>query len=136
MKKVIASLIFITALSGCSLLDAYLMANFDSVEYSLVNKINTLSELSVNECKNGKKSHENFESMYVVAIELKNYSQYIPRNEDTSKLAGNLVELTKQAKEMYDKGADTVSEGFCKLKSNQINRATKTAQEAIGKKPR
>jgi len=135
MKKIIAALFLTTTLSGCALIDAYFMARYDNVEYSLLNKINTLSELSVNDCKDQKNSYGNFEGLYWTAVELRNFSQYIPRNTETQKLASNMVELTKQGKEMYEKGT-TVSETFCKLKLGQINRSAKVAQEVIGKKPR
>lgn len=135
MKKIIAALFLTTTLSGCALIDAYFMARYDNVEYALLNKINTLSELSVNDCKDQKNSYGNFEGLYWTAVELRNFSQYIPRNTETQKLASNMVELTKQGKEMYEKGT-TVSETFCKLKLGQINRSAKVAQEVIGKKPR
>ena len=135
MKKLIAAVILTTTLSGCSLIDAYFMAKYDNVEYALLNKINTLSELSVSDCKDQNKSYGNFEGLYWTAVELRNFSQYIPRNAETQKLASNMVELTKQGKEMYEKGT-TVSETFCKLKLGQINRSAKVAQEVIGKKPR
>ena len=73
--------------------------------------------------------------MYNTAIELRNFSQNIPRNDDTTKLASNLVELTKQGKELYVKNPN-VSETFCKLKLQQINRSAEVAQKVIGKKPR
>ena len=135
MKKIITALFLTTTLTGCALIDAYFMARYDNVEYSLLNKINTLSELSVNDCKDQKNSYGNFEGLYWTAVELRNFSQYIPRNTETQKLASNMVELTKQGKEMYEKGT-TVSETFCKLKLGQINRSAKVAQEVIGKKPR
>ena len=135
MKKLIAAVILTTTLSGCALIDAYFMAKYDNVEYALLNKINTLSELSVSDCKDQNKSYGNFEGLYWTAVELRNFSQYIPRNTDTQKLAANMVELTKQGKEMYEKGA-TISETFCKLKLGQVNRSAKVAQEVIGKKPR
>lgn len=134
MKKLFAALM-IVSLSGCTLLDAYLLSNYDNVEYALVNKIRTLSELGVNDCSDKTKSHGNFEGMYWTAVELRNFSQYLPRNEDAHKLAKNLVELTKQGKDLYEKNIN-VSETFCKLKLGQINRTSELAQEVIGKKPR
>lgn len=122
-------------LSGCALLDAYLMAGYDSNEYALVNKIKTKAELSVDDCKDVKKSKENADILYFTAVELKNFATNIPRNEDTTKLAGNLVELTKQGRDLYVKDSN-VSETFCKLKLQQIGRSAEVAQKVIGKKPR
>jgi hypothetical protein len=135
MKKLIAALIISTSLSGCALIDAYLMAGYDTNEYALVNRIKTQAELSIDDCKDTIKSKQNADNLYVTAVELKNFATNIPRNEDTAKLAGNLVELTKQGKEQYAKNSN-VSETFCKLKLQQIGRSAEVAQKVIGKKPR
>lgn len=135
MKKIIASLILVSSLSGCALIDAYLMAGYDTTEYALVNRIKTQAELSVDDCKDTVKSKQNADNLYFTAVELKNFATNIPRNEDTAKLAGNLVELTKQGKELYVKNPN-VSETFCKLKLQQIGRSAEVAQKVIGKKPR
>ena len=135
MKTLIATLIISTSLSGCALIDAYLMAGYDTTEYALVNRIKTQAELAVDDCKDAVKSKQNADNLYVTAVELKNFATNIPRNEDTAKLAGNLVELTKQGKEQYVKNLN-VSETFCKLKLQQIGRSAEVAQKVIGKKPR
>ena len=135
MKKTIAVVILSTSLSGCALIDAYLMAGYDTNEYALVNKIKTKAELSIDDCKDVEKSKQNADNLYVTAIELKNFATNIPRNEDTAKLAGNLVELTKQGKDLYAKNSN-VTETFCKLKLQQIGRSAEVAQKVIGKKPR
>jgi len=134
MKTLFASFI-VLLLSGCVLLDAYFMAGYDTNEYALVNKIKTKAELSVEDCKDVKKSRQNAEDLYFIAIEMKNFAENIPRNVDTTKLATNLVELTKQGKEQYAKDSN-VSEIFCKLKLQQISRSAEVAQKVIGKKPR
>ena len=135
MKKLIIAVVVATSLSGCALFDAYFMAGYDTTEYALVNKIKTKSELSVEDCKDVKKSKENADILYFTAVELKNFSTNIPRNVETTKLAGNLVELTKQGREQYVKDSN-VSETFCKLKLQQIGRSAEVAQKVIGKKPR
>lgn len=138
MKKILAVLLLSTSLSGCAvvatLYDSYFMAKYDNVEYALTNKLRTMSQLGVETCKDYTTSKNNFNDLYTTAIELQNFSQYVPRNVDTQKITGNLVELTKQGKEMYTK--ETVSETFCKLKMQQINRASEVAQKVIGSKPR
>lgn len=139
MKKILLALILSTSLSGCAIgykvYDAFFMAKYDNIEYALTNKIRTLSELAVEDCKDQSKSKDNFEGLYFIAVELRNFTQYIPDNPDASKLAGNLVELSKQGREMYVKGTG-VSEGFCRIKLQQINRSAEVAQKVIGKKPR
>jgi len=135
MKKLIAVAIISTSLSGCALWDAYMMAGYDTTEYALVNRIKTQADLYAEDCKDSNKSKQNLDSLYFTTIELKNFATNIPRNEDTAKLAGNLVELAKQGKELYVKSPN-VSETFCKLKLQQIGRSAEVAQKVIGKKPR
>jgi|688.fasta_scaffold540750_3 hypothetical protein len=135
MKKLFLVGLISSTLSGCALIDAYLMAGYDTTEYALVNRIKTQADLAVEDCKDVTKSKQNADNLYSTAVELKNFSTNIPRNEDTAKLAGNLVELTKQGKEQYVKNSN-VSETFCKLKLQQIGRSAEVAQKVIGKKPR
>ena len=135
MKKLIVVALITTSLSGCALFDAYFMAGYDTTEYALVNKIKTKAELSVEDCKDQKVSKQNMNDLYFIAVEMRNFSENIPRNVDTAKLAGNLVELTKQGKDLYAKDSN-VSETFCKLKLQQIGRSAEVAQKVIGKKPR
>lgn len=134
MKKLFVALLLSTTLTGCAVWDAYFMAKYDNIEYALTNKIRTFAQLGVENCKDYKISKENFENLYFISVELHNFSQHIPRNEDTHKVTGNLVELTKQGREMYSK--ENVSETFCKLKLQQINRSAELAQKVIGSKPR
>ena len=135
MKKLLLVGLISSTLSGCALWDAYMMAGYDTTEYALVNRIKTQAELAIEDCKDAVKSKQNADNLYGTAVELKNFSTNIPRNEDTAKLAGNLVELTKQGKEQYVKNSN-VSEVFCKLKLQQIGRSAEVAQKVIGRKPR
>jgi len=134
LKLLIASSILVF-LPGCALWDAYFMAKYDSLEYGLTSKIRTLSELAAEDCKNQESSRENFEGIYFISVELRNFTQYIPNNVDANKLANNLVELSKQGREMYGK-ATSVSEAFCRVKLQQISRSAEAAQKVIGSKPR
>ena len=134
LKLLIASSILVF-LPGCALWDAYFMAKYDSLEYGLTSKIRTLSELAAEDCKNQESSRENFEGIYFISVELRNFTQYIPNNVDANKLANNLVELSKQGREMYVK-SNSVSETFCRVKLQQISRSAEMAQKVIGSKPR
>ena len=135
MKKLLLVGLISSTLSGCALWDAYMMSGYDTTEYALVKRIKTQAELAIEDCKDAVKSKQNADNLYVTAVELKNFATNIPRNEDTAKLAGNLVELTKQGKEQYVKNSN-VSETFCKLKLQQIGRSAEVAQKVIGRKPR
>ena len=134
LKLLIVSSLFVF-LPGCALWDAYFMANYDNVEYSITNKIRTVSELSVDECNDYEKSKTNFKTIYAYSLELKNFTEYIPNNKESKILGQNIEILAKQAKDHYDKNS-TVSESFCKLKLQQIIRSAETTQRVIGAKPR
>jgi len=134
LKLLIASS-SVVLLSGCALIDAYFQARYDNIEYALTNKIRTISEVSVENCKEQEISKYNFDQLYFVSIELNNYAQYTPRNESAYKITNNLLELSKQGRDAYVK-SNNVSETFCKLKLQQINRSAEKAQEVIGRKPR
>jgi hypothetical protein len=134
MKKLLV-LFALLSLNGCAIYDAYFMAKYDTNEHALVSKIRTMAELGVDDCKNQLKSEVTFNDLYYYSVELKNFTQYIPRNDDTIKLATNIVELSKQGKESYVKDVKP-SEVFCKLKLQQISRSAELAQKVIGNKPR
>jgi hypothetical protein len=132
LKLLIASSILVV-LPGCALIDAYFMAGYDNQEYALINKIRTNAELNVGMCNDYEASKRTFDYLYSKGLEVKNFTQYIPDNKDAHKLAGNIYELTKQGKDAY---LGPVSPTFCKLKLQQIVRASETAQKVIGSKPR
>jgi hypothetical protein len=134
LKLLIASSI-IVVLPGCAVWDAYFMAGYDNVEYALVNKVRTFSELAIEECDNEEKTKSNVAKIHGYAVELKNFTQYIPDNEDANKLGNNLFQLTSQTRDHYAKNTN-VSQSFCKLKLQQINRNAETIQKVIGSKPR
>jgi hypothetical protein len=132
LKLLIASSLFVV-LPGCALWDAYFMAGYDNQEYALINTIRTNAELNVGMCNDYEASKKTFDYLYSKGLEVKNFTQYIPDNQDAHKLASNIYELTKQGKDAY---LGPVSPTFCKLKLQQIVRASETAQKAIGSKPR
>lgn len=126
-------------LTGCSTLsnlyDAYFMAGYDTNEYSLITKIRTHADLHVGMCNDQVVSKNTFDYLHYKSIEFKNFSQYIPKNDNAYKLSEQIVELTKQGKDMYSKN-DSVSAGFCKLKLQQISRSAENIQKVIGSKTR
>ena len=134
LKLLILSSI-VVVLPGCAVWDAYFMAGYDNVEYALVNKVRTFSELAVEECDNEERTKANVARIHGYAVELKNFTQYIPDNEDANKLGNNLFQLTSQTRDHYAKNTN-VSQTFCKLKLQQINRNAETIQKVIGSKPR
>jgi hypothetical protein len=133
LKLLIVSSV-IVFLPGCALWDAYFMAGYDNQEYAIITNIRTNAELNAGLCADQDKSKATFDYLHFKSVEFKNFTQYIPDNEDASKLSEQMVELAKQGKDQYEKG--NVSAGFCKLKLQQINRTAETIQKVIGSKPR
>jgi hypothetical protein len=138
LKLIIASSSIII-LTGCAVVtkmyDAYFMTGYDNYEYALVNKIRSTAEIGIKQCDSIEISKNNFESLYNQSIEFKNFTQYIPRNEDTIKLSNNIHDLIKQGSDAYN-SSNSVSPTFCKLKLQQVIRSSETAQKVIGSKPR
>jgi hypothetical protein len=100
------------------------VANYDSNEYGLVNKIRTFAEF--HDC-----SKTNVDMLYEMSIELKNFSQYLPRNQASFDLATKLNTLIIQ---LHNK--DNPSEVYCKEKLNNIASSAEEIQKVIGRKPK
>jgi hypothetical protein len=118
MKKLI--LIVTLLLSGCSLW----MADYDNNEYALVNRLRT--EAILGDC-----SKESVKSMYFTSLELKNFSEYIPRNQATIDLTNKLNIIVE---ELYKR--ENPSAVYCKAKLNTISKSAEEIQRVVGSKPR
>jgi hypothetical protein len=133
MKKlVLVSLILV--LNGCALINAYRMARFDNIEYALVNQIHTQAQLGAAACGTDL-VYSQVDDIYFKTVELRNYSQHIPRNEETVKMTVALHEIVKGLKDRYA-STEEVSTKYCELKFNNIEKATTNMQVVIGDKPR
>lgn len=118
-------------LSGCSLLDAYLMAGYDNQEYSLINKIRTKAQLSLENCSDIDTTKGNILELKALGKEYQNFAQHIPRNEESYKMASEMTKLINDVK--VDQSTSTV---FCKLKMQQVERNAEKIQKVLGSKPR
>lgn len=133
MKKILLSLTIM--LSGCTAIDAYLMAKYDTNEYALVNDIRAKSFVSVSDCKQYDVTVNNLKQIYLDSNRFLGFTQNIPRNEEATRMAEKLFTLTKGAKEYYETH-DKVSEIFCKSKLQQINKSAEEIQAVLARKPR
>jgi len=142
MKNIIISLSFLF-LSGCAviqpIIDRFTIAPFDSNEYALVNKVRTIAIKTKPKC-----SIENIAPFAVLnyvnelhdnALLLKNYSQYIPKNDQTIKPVNLTYQMIDELKSRYEK-EKKVGEVYCVLKIQSIIDATESIQQAIAKRPR
>jgi hypothetical protein len=125
-------------LSGCTTVkntwDAYFMAKFDVNEYQYITRIRTHAQLGIPKCGTPEVV-EHVKYIYVAANEYKNYSEMIPKNEDSHRLATTLTDITDDFYKRYqgDKAPSTV---YCKAKFAAIERSSENIQRVIGAKPR
>ena len=133
MKKLLL-IPLIAALSSCALYDAYVTAHFDNNEYELINDIRTLSNQSANLC--GKpEAAQAVENLYTMTLKFKNYSEYIPHNEETQKVGAELEEIVKDFRDTYRK-PEPVGMFYCTTKFATIERNAVNVQNIVGRKPR
>jgi len=136
MKKLIAAAILPFVLSGCLITDAFLMAKWDNNEYGLANEVQTQAQLGAETCgKDSKEIWPYVNKVYVNSLKLRNYSTGIKRNEEASKMANELVEITKGLRERYTSG-DDVSEKYCQLKFGNVESSAALIKKSLGSKPR
>jgi hypothetical protein len=134
MKKLIP-LTFVVLLSGCTLLDAYFMAKYDTNEYFIVNDIKTKAQVAEENCSNQLLVITQVNELYIKALEFKNFTSHIPRNKDTDNMSTKLLTLTKDTRDYFNK-AEKISPIFCKAKLQQIVKSADTIQHVLGSKPR
>jgi hypothetical protein len=134
MKKLIP-LAFVVLLSGCTLLDAYFMAKYDTNEYFIVNDIKTKAQVAEENCGNHILVVTQVNELYIKALEFKNFTTHIPRNKDTDNMSTKLLTLTKDTRDYFNK-AEKISPIFCKAKLQQVVKSADTIQHVLGSKPR
>jgi hypothetical protein len=133
MKKLLL-VVLVALLPGCALYDAYFMAKYDNNEYMLINRIRTQANLGAAKCGKPEVVSE-VDGIWRTTVELKNYSQSIPHNEEATKMSSELAEIVKGLSDRY-KGTEPVSMVYCTTKFSSIERNAVTIQNVIGKKPR
>lgn len=122
-------------LNSCALYDAYFMAKYDTTEYSLVNQIKTKAQVASENCSNQILVTSQVNDLFITSLEFKNFTVYIPHNEDAVKLSAKLFTLTKDTRDYFNK-SEKISPIFCKAKLQQIEKSADTIQQALGSKPR
>lgn len=133
MKRLL--LLCLVFLSGCTVLDAYLLTHYDPNEYAQINSIRSQANLYKGDCNDFAKSQINAASISKSTQEFEFYSQHIPRNEDGYNIAKNINEMAQGLKKQYDTNSK-VSAVFCKFKFEGIERSAEIAQKTIGARPR
>ena len=134
MKK-LALLSLVVFLNGCAVVDIYRQARWDNNEYALVNDIQTEAELGIDSCADQKAVVPYVNKMYNTSVALKNYTKDVERNQESTKMSGELLAIIKGLKERYSSG-DEVSQRYCELKFTTIQTSTTTIKKSLGAKPR
>lgn len=135
MKKLIPVILFSSLLSGCSLIDAYLMAKYDTTEHDLVNKVAVYSAITKPYCAETGKMKDYAFTLYGYSSELKNFSSHLPRNEMTVKMTDELHIMVTELNNKYTT-SDKVNKTYCELKLQSISESANDIQKAIAKRPR
>ena len=133
MKKLVA-IIAVSLLSGCALIDAYLM-KYDTNEYKIITEIRADAQNYKAACANEVLSAANSVAIADKTNLFMMYSQYQPHNEPVIKASIELNKIAQGVKDQYAKGTK-VSPVFCKLKFDNIEKSAELIQKTVGDKPR
>ena len=91
-------------LSGCATVndawDYFDMARFDNNEYMLANKVRTQANIGARKCGTPEISRE-VTRLWETTQELRNYSESIPRNEETVTMTSELGEIVYKLDKRY-----------------------------------
>ena len=131
MKRLIV--ISALLLSGCTVVQAYLMAKYDANEHLMINDIRTTAELA--NCSNNTEMKIAAQRLYGTSVSLKNYSSSIPDNEPVAAMAEGLLEIVQGMRDKYQ-SSNVVNPTYCKLKIESIVAASTEAQRVIARKPK
>ena len=124
MKRILCVAVLAISLSGCAAINNIFMAPYDTNEYALVNRVRTFAEL-------GQCDREHIIALRITALELKNFSEYLPRNSKTIEMNNSLYDLTD---DLYKR--ENPSQAYCKAKLNIIAKSAERIQQVTGSKPR
>jgi len=133
MKRIVL-VSMLTLLSGCTLLDAYLM-KYDPNEYQMIADIRTTANISKTQCDNPLLSVSNATVMANKTLAFVQFAQYVPRNDKVKAASIELDKIAQGLKDQYEKSSK-VSPVFCKLKFSSIESSAETIQRVVGDKPR
>ena len=123
MKKLLLCCLLV--LSGCATVtDIVFPSKYDVNEYMLINKLRTISQF-------GTCDRFTVSMLYTTSLELKNYSQHLPRGEASYKMEQGLFTIVE---ELYKK--ENPSPVYYKAKLNIIEITAEKIQQVTGSKPR
>jgi hypothetical protein len=134
MKKSLLALSLLT-LSGCAVVDAYMMTKYDPNEYALITSIRAEAQTYKDHCDDLAFSRNAATKVATDTQTFVLYSEHIPKNKDMISAGNQLNEIAKGLADQYAK-TDKVSPAFCKIKFNSIEQSADKMQTVIGGRPR
>jgi len=135
MKKTIATISVALLLSGCTVLESLKLAKFDTNEYGSVVDLRSYAQVVTPFCDEQSFDYDLVMQLHMLSTSMFNYAQFLPNNSDTIEMVKTLHEIVQQFKAKYDTQG-FVSNNYCRLKLQQIERSARRIQEAIGSKNR
>ena len=134
MKKLL-SVSMIIMLSGCALVDAYMLSKYDNNEYKQITEIRAEAQLYKTQCANVLLSSANASKLAYDTRVFALYAEHVPHNENVQKAAVELDKIAQGINDQYQK-SDKVSPVFCKIKFETVEKSADSMQKIIGAKPR
>jgi hypothetical protein len=129
MKKLLV-ISLVCLITGCSTVqdkvENIFAAGYDTNEYALVNKIRTIAQ-TAKTC-----DEVTVNNLYFITKELNNFSQYLPRNNQSIELNKDLLKIVM---ELYDK-EPPIGQVYCKAKLNILEKTAERIQQVTGSKSR
>ena len=139
MKRLLILLVAVMSMSGCSTLqdtfDYFDMARFDNNEYLLAVQVRTQANLGARKCGTSEVNAE-VSKLWVTTLELKNYAESIPKNEETVIMTSELLEIVRGLDKRYNIDMKDVSMTYCTNKFVNIEKNATIITNVIGRKPK
>lgn len=134
MNKIAWLCLFTISMSGCSAVNYFTMARFDSVEYMLANAVTAAAAVGESDCgtnKAKKSSRHAWES----AVELSYYTVQRKNNQQAAAISQEILSQTAELYQRYQE-QDSVSKSYCEIKFSNIKKNSVLLQSALGNKPK
>jgi len=132
--KYISVILSAVALSGCALVDAYLMTHYDPNEYKTITEIRAKAQQFKNQCDDAIISQINAVKVATDTQYFVLYSEHIPRNDNMIAASKDLHDIAQGLADQYSKAK--VSPAFCKIKFTSIETSADRMQTVIAGRPR
>jgi hypothetical protein len=133
MKKIL--LLSLLALSGCSVVDAYLMGKFDNNEYQMITTIRYDAHIAQATCDDFTKSKDNATKLeHQIGVYVM-YEGDFSHNDESIDASKKLNDMVQELVKKYST-EEKVSTMYCKLKFGGIENGAALIQHVQGNRPK